>query len=280
MVKGIIYTRASSPRQEAEGHGLESQYAVCAQFADRKGIPIERNFSDTWTGRSSDRPGLTDLISHVRRNRRVQWVIIFDDTNRFARDLRDHLELREKLRKAGCLVMTPSREFKDDPDPLLVENILASVSQHWSMKNREAVMSRMLGCLHSGHWPFRLPYGYTRATPAEGKGAVKFDPHFTIVADVFRNFAVGNLENRAAVRDFLADQPAYRAHHPNAQVTVERVNRILTNVFYSGYLEYPKWGVPLLKARHEPAVDFETFSEIQQMLRLGRRACFVSRGED
>lgn len=278
--KGIIYTRVSSRRQETEGHGLESQYAICLQYARKKGIAIECHFSDTLTGRKSDRAGINSLIAHVRRHRRIQWIIIFDDISRFARDLKDHLELREKLRAAGCVVATPSKEFKDDPDSLLIENILASISQHSSMKNTETVMSRMAGCLYSGRWPFRLPYGYMRAEARGASDAIRCEPHFSIIAEAFRRFASRSLVNQAAVRDFFADQPSYKLHHGEAKARIQRVSRVLTNVFYAGYIEYPRWGVPLLEGNHEAAVDYETFCEVQRILSSGRKVAPTPRAVD
>lgn len=119
MIQAIIYVRVSSRKQEEEGSGLQSQEDVCRAFAGRKGLDVAAVYSDTYTGGSLARSGLTSLIKHVRRERSKRFVVIIDDISRLNRDLKGHLEMRETLRAAGCLLMSPSREFKDDADSLL-----------------------------------------------------------------------------------------------------------------------------------------------------------------
>ncbi len=52
-----------------------------------------------------------------------------------------HLELRAALSKAGGILESPSLEFGEDSDSLLIENLLASVSQHQRQKNGEQTLS-------------------------------------------------------------------------------------------------------------------------------------------
>ncbi|GAA4225137.1 recombinase zinc beta ribbon domain-containing protein [Sagittula marina] len=42
---------------------------------------------------------------------------------------------------------------------------------------------------------------------------------------------------------------------------------MLTNPLYAGHLEYPKWGVELTKAQHEPLISYSTFLIIQDRLK-------------
>ncbi|WP_353535459.1 recombinase family protein [Cognatishimia sp. WU-CL00825] len=60
---------------------------------------------------------------------------MFEDISRFMRDLRGHLEISDQLRRAGCLLCSPGREFRDDADSRLVENLLASMAEHQRDKN-------------------------------------------------------------------------------------------------------------------------------------------------
>ena len=47
------------------------------------------------------------------------------------------------IANAGGFLESPSIEFGEDPDSILVENLLASVSQHQRQKNGEQTKNRM-----------------------------------------------------------------------------------------------------------------------------------------
>lgn len=67
-----------------------------------------------------------------------------------------HLTLRDKIRKAGGVLQSPSIDFADDDsDSSLMENVLASVSQHARQKNKEQTRNRMRGRMMNGYWSFR-----------------------------------------------------------------------------------------------------------------------------
>lgn len=189
MLNAVIYVRVSSRRQEEEGNGLESQERICRQFASNRGLVVSQVFSDTYSGGSTDRPGLKALLKLVGNKAGGPYVIVFDDMSRLNRDLRGHLDLVQTLRDLGCLLMSPSREFKDDADSILVENLLAATAEHQRSKNREQVLRRMKGRLLGGHWPFKEAYGYKRIREGGEKKLVADGIHFRIVKEALTGFA-------------------------------------------------------------------------------------------
>lgn len=62
---------------------------------------------------------------------------IIDDISRLARGLMAHFDLRVKIGDAGGVLVSSSIEFGEDSDSQLVENLLASVSQHRRQENGE-----------------------------------------------------------------------------------------------------------------------------------------------
>lgn len=46
-----------------------------------------------------------------------------------------------------------------------------------------------------------------------------------------------------------------------------RAYQILTNPIYAGYLEVPRWKLPLVKGKHEGLISLQTFEFIQQRLK-------------
>ena len=70
-------------------------------------------------------------------------MVVIDDISRIARDIEGHWELRRALSDTGGQLESPSITFGEDSDSVLIENLLASVSQHQREKNGEQTKNRM-----------------------------------------------------------------------------------------------------------------------------------------
>ena len=130
----VIYCRVSGVKQVREGDGLASQEARGRKYATRKGYNVVRVFKDDMTGKVADRPGMAEMLAYLNVHKNDEMVVIIDDISRLARGLEAHLQLRSDLLAAGGRLESPSIEFGEDSDSQLVENLLASVSQHQRQK--------------------------------------------------------------------------------------------------------------------------------------------------
>ena len=83
------------------------------------------------------------MLSFLRQRRKLGTVVIIDDISRLARGIEAHLQLRTVLIEAGGKLESPFIEFGEDSDSILVENLLASVSQLQRQKNGEQTINRM-----------------------------------------------------------------------------------------------------------------------------------------
>lgn len=101
--KALIYCRVSSTNQKKEGHGLESQEHRCRQFAEQNNYAVEEVFLDDFTGGGDfmKRPAMSRLLTYLDSKPYNQYIIIFDDLKRFARDVQFHWKLRTALKKSG-----------------------------------------------------------------------------------------------------------------------------------------------------------------------------------
>uniref|UniRef100_UPI0035BE6E67 recombinase family protein n=1 Tax=Gilvibacter sp. TaxID=2729997 RepID=UPI0035BE6E67 len=138
----VIYARVSHAKQVAEGHGIDSQTTRCREFAARRGYDVVSVFTDDMTGRVDKRPGMEAMLRFVKKQK-GSTVVLIDDISRLARDVRTHWNLRDELTNVGAVLESPTIEFGESPDDQLVENMLASVSQHFSQKNGEVTFNRM-----------------------------------------------------------------------------------------------------------------------------------------
>ncbi|WP_028792845.1 recombinase family protein [Thalassobaculum salexigens] len=94
--KALVYCRVSSKRQSQEGSGLVSQEHRCRQYAEAKGYTVEAVFPDDVSGGGDfmNRPGMVALLAYMDAKPKEQFVVIFDDLKRYARDTEFHLRLR------------------------------------------------------------------------------------------------------------------------------------------------------------------------------------------
>ncbi|MEW8562584.1 MAG: recombinase family protein [Candidatus Thiodiazotropha sp.] len=141
--KAVIYCRVSNKTQTTRGDGLGSQETRCREYAKYKGYEVEAVFTDDVSGGLIKRPGMQAMLKHLSKHRKNPRVAIIDDISRLARGLEAHLQLRGAIAKAGATLESPSIEFGEDSDSVLVENLLASVSQHQRQKNSEQTLNRM-----------------------------------------------------------------------------------------------------------------------------------------
>lgn len=272
--EAVIYCRVSSPKQVVEGHGLESQATRCREYAERKGYEVIRVFHEKGlSGELRDRPSFNELIAFIRAEKREGMVVIIDDISRFARDIESHWALRRVLKELGGRLESPSLTFGEDSDSVLIENLLASVSQHQRQKNREQTKNRMRARTMNGYWCFHAPAGYRYERVAgHGKLLVRDEPLASVIAEALEGFASGRFQSQGEVKAFLEAEPAFAAKYPDGFVRYEEVIRLMSRPHYAGYIEVPAWGVSLRKAQHEGLVSLETYSRVQQRIQETARA--------
>ena len=270
----VVYCRVSSAAQMQKGHGLASQETRCREFARMKGYEVVQVFIDeAVSGGLINRPGMQAMLSFLRANRkRGNFVVLIDDISRLARDIRAHLDLRSAISEVGARLESPSIEFGEDSDSILVENLLASVSQHQREKNAEQTRNRMRARMMNGYWPFHACAGYRHVPkPGEGRVLVRDEPIASILQEALEGFACGRFQSQAEVARFLESHDAF-PKAGNGKVRYQLANDILTRALYAGYIECPEWGVDLRKGKHEGLISFETFERIQVRLKEGAYA--------
>ncbi len=262
--QAVIYCRVSSIKQTKDGDGLRSQETRCRDYAARKNYSVIDVFQDDVSGSLVDRPGMKAMLAFIRKRRAAGVVVIIDDVSRLARGLQAHLELRGAIAGAGGVLESPSIEFGEDPDSLLVENLLASVSQHQRQKNGEQTMNRMRARVLNGYWVFQAPTGY-KYQRVTGRGMMlkRDEPVASVIQEALEGYASGRFETQAEVMRFLQDNPLFPKDRTGI-VRHERVNILLKQCVYAGYVEAPRWDVSLRPGQHEPLISFETYQRIQE----------------
>ena len=263
----LIYCRVSSERQKNEGHGLDSQESRCRIYADQKGYKVEKVFRDSYTGGGDFmlRPAMKEMLSYVDSRIHKNYVVIFDDLKRFARDTEFHLKLRAAfyVRKLQpeCLNYT----FDESPEGRFVETVFAAQGQLEREQNKRQVVQKQKARMEAGYWTFYPPTGYIhKRDPLHGKLLMPTDKAL-VIKQAFEGFASGRFKTQVDVMNFLQQMN----FNDGRKVHLESVKRLLRRIVYAGYIEYPKWNIARRKGHHEAIISLETYQKVQD--KLGNR---------
>lgn len=265
----LIYCRVSDKKQKTDGHGLESQEHRCRQYAEERGYAVDMVFTDDITGGGDfmKRPAMRALLAYLAVETDQNYVIIFDDLKRLARDTKFHWTLREKLDEYGAVVESPNFKFDDSPEGRFVETMFAASGQLEREQNGRQVVQKMTARVERGYWVFHPPVGYRyEKDKVHGKILVRDEPVASIVAEALEGFANGRFASQYEVKRFLEAQPEFPKSGASGYVHPSKVKDMLQRVVYAGYVEAPMWGVSLRKGHHEPLISFATYERLQSVL--------------
>ena len=267
--KAVIYCRVSSRSQEEEGHGLESQELRCRQHAATKCYEVAAVFPDTFTGKGDfmQRPGMVALLSFLDAQPDENFVVIFDDLKRYARDTEFHLALRRAMAQRGATRECLNYKFDDTPEGKFVETIFAAQGQLEREQNGRQVAQKMKARMQNGYWIHNPPVGY-QYTEIKGRGKMLLpkEPFASIVREAFEGYASGRFQTQAEVKRFFETFPDF-PRNKYGLVKHQRVTDILTQPVYAGYICSETYNIHWLKAQHEGLISMETFDQVQERRR-------------
>ncbi|PUB90898.1 MAG: recombinase [gamma proteobacterium symbiont of Ctena orbiculata] len=266
--QAIIYCRVSHTKQKTTGAGLDSQEHRCRQYAAMHGYKVDAVFPDDASGGGDfmKRPGMVALLRYLKDHSQTNYVVIFDDLKRFARDTMFHWKLRNELAAYDATVECLNFKFEDTPEGEFMETIIAAQGQLEREQNRRQTIQKMKARVEQGYAVFKAPTGYRyERSLGQGKLLVRDEPLASIIQEALEGYASGRFQTQAEVKYFLESFPEYPRDY-TGEVRYQHVTRILTHVTYAGYVEAPNWKVSLRPGRHEGLISFETYQKIQRRL--------------
>jgi len=264
---GIPYSRVSDKSQETNGTGGMSQQTRCIKKLEELGIPLERSFVDTYTGGGDfmNRPAMRALLAYIDANPAKQFVVIFDDLKRFARDTEFHIKLRTELKIRDVIPLCLNYKFDDTPEGMFVETIFAAAAELERNQNPRQVIHNMKARLDGGYWPFAKKRGYDMVLePGKGKVARPNKIGLEAIKPALEGFASGNLPRKIDVAKFLIERGLWEGKSPVR--VLDYVSTILNDSFYCGDVEYKPWEAKRARGNHERLIEPDTFARIQARL--------------
>ncbi len=265
MQKAVIYCRVSSTKQSTEGHGLDSQEHRCREYAKQKGYEVIKVFRDSFTGGGDfmNRPAMSSLLGYLDKEPATNFVVIFDDLKRFARDTVFHLKLRREFSARKAKVECLNFTFEDTPEGNFIETILAAQGELERKQNQRQVIQKHKARMENGYWSLVAPRGYIMSKNSmHGNILTRNEPDASIIKEALEGFASGRFENKIDVQKFLT----LKKYNGSRDVSLDTVKRLLVRSVFAGCVEYKEWGVTRRIGHHEPIISLETFEKIQDKL--------------
>ncbi len=265
---GLVYARVSSVRQEIEGTGLQSQEGRCKLELERIGVRYDKSFLDTISGGVDfmERPAMRNLLKYIDDNPQRNYVVIFDDLSRFARDTIFHLKLRNEFDKRNVKLRCLNFNFEDSIEGRMVETIMAARNQYDRESNRRQVVSRQKARLLNGYRSAPALKGYTRVKDKiHGKIDIQNDKA-KYVKEALEGFASMKFLFRTDLAKFLIDKEVI-SKKQGVDKSLATVNKMLQEVFYAGYIEYEPWEVKRRLGHHKPIISLDTYNKNQERLK-------------
>ena len=193
-MNALGYIRISTKDQSH--FSLEYQERHVRAYCETNNLTLLDLFTDD--GESSytfDRPDFKRLEAFIKKNKNVQYLIIFDH-DRFSRNLAEALikikELHDKY-DVKVLATTDSIDTDySDPSAFLMRSFKYMMAESELHRIRARVKQGIRQALMSGRYIHQAPYGYILARDSSGKSMIVIDTEkITNVQYVFKQFLNG-----------------------------------------------------------------------------------------
>lgn len=263
-MRGLIYVRVSTARQEAEGYSLEAQLAMCRDYAARACIEVLEadEYVEVESASSTGRPRFAAMLEQLRR--RPGLVVIAQSADRLHRNMEDSLELEA----AGAQVHLV---HEGGPAPAgamgrFTGRLKAALAALYTDRLSEEVRKGMGAKAARGLWPTRAPIGY-RNLVESGQRVIEPHPELgPLVRQLFVRCAGG--ENLDALAAWAAGV-GLRRPGAKAALSRSRIAEILAHRVYHGAVV---WGDQVAAGLHQPLVTEAEWQAARDALH-GRRRC-------
>jgi site-specific DNA recombinase len=264
----LIYVRVSTDEQAEKGYSLDAQEDACRRFALERGAPVLSTYRDEGqSATTTARPKFRELLARCADDNAVGFVIVIH-TDRFARNLHDHLTLKTQLKRQGVQLISVQQPLLDDsPEGTFMDAVLASMNEFYSRDIGRKISKGTARKVAEGGWPRQAPLGYRNVRDANtGKANLETDPATgPVVAEAFARFATGE-HTTDDLADFLLDN-SVRAR-TGGRVSRNGVIHMLRNAVYVGRIP---WKGGVLPGMHAPLTDAETFAACERVLQVHGR---------
>jgi DNA invertase Pin-like site-specific DNA recombinase len=269
MKNALIYCRVSTEEQAKEGYSLDAQEKICNSFLKQKGYRIKNVYKDKGKSATTlNRPALKDLLGDCQEDKSINAVVV-QDTDRLARNTKDHLTIKAILQKAGIKLISISQPMLDDSaEGKMIDTILASVNQFQSDINGRKTKKGLQEKFNQGWWPGWAPLGYLNKEIKEKRIVIPDPEKWKIIRKGFKEYLTGN---------YSVVEIAEKLHKKGLRsksgkkVSYSIMTHILRNPFYAGLM---RWKNQEKIGKHKSMITLEEHNRVLSIMKAHRsHAC-------
>jgi site-specific DNA recombinase len=261
--KVAIYARVSTEEQAERDLSIPFQLERCRYHAQGNGWEVVKEFVDAGeSARTDKRPEFQKMIASARV--KEFDVILVHKFDRFARNDYDFITYEKELDDLGITVESVSEPGDASTPAGYISRRMMQVISSWYSKNLAVEVNKgLLRKVETGGWPKKAPFGYFNKH--DNKSAwIEVDPdNGPFVTQAFEEFATGKwtLEEWANHAYALG-----RRSRKGNRIGKQAWSEIFHHRFYLGETWLKPGDIPT-RGNHEPLVDDNTFTQVQQILR-------------
>lgn len=175
-MRTAIYCRVSTDDQEKEGTSLQTQLEACQTYCRDKGYEIVRQFSETFSGLTLERPKLNELRDLIRSND-LDLVIVYC-LDRISRDPTHGVILTQEFEKYNVTLEAVTETVESTDLGKLISYIRGFASKLEAEKIRERTMRGKMARLKEGKMPHGTGigiYGYEWGTDTKRRNILEHE---------------------------------------------------------------------------------------------------------
>src|SRR5680860_1109378 len=263
-LKFFLYARKSSESEDRQMASIDSQMKELDKLAKELNLNIVGKFSESKSAKSPGRPIFNDMIERVKKGEAdgiICWKL-----NRLARNPIDGGEIIWLLQEGIVQqIQTHGGRYNSEDNILMISVEFGMANQFirdLSVDSKRGTLSKA----ERGWYPAFAPLGYLNTKDrGKGKQEIIVDPEsFQNVRKVF-DLALTNCHTVAKMLRIINDEWNMKNQF-GRKVARNTIYRILSNPFYYGKFEYPKYSGNWYNGHHKPMITKKEFDELQVIL--------------
>ena len=275
----LIYCRESRDENFADYERIETQRDILVDFCRKKGLVnvVDIVMDDDTSGTSFKR--FQPIIERIKR-KEIQ-VIVFKDSSRLGRNLRESLNFVDLLENFGAEIIFESEEYDEDFFPLK-----AWFNEQRAKEDSKKIRRVLMHKMETGTLLVKPKYGYQR-NPENECEMIPREDTAEIVRWLFQEVRKGRglyeLASELNRRGIPTPSQAAGLSNSMSCWVAQHVRRIVTDPVYTGVMIHnqkvkksfknkkiitrPKEEWIVLEGHHEPLITQQEFDEAQEMRR-------------
>ena len=259
----VIYTRVSTDEQ-VDNTSLDSQEEACRRLCADLGLQVAGVFREEGVSATTlNRPELTKLRQHVRKNRRSITDVVVRYASRLSRDSDDVYALKAEWDAMGVRITVVGVPRDDSAHCKFRLNLDTALAQYDNDLKSEAVTEAMRRRTEQGRWCHQAPLGYRRGNPGQ-PSLIPDAQTAELVTMAFQLMADGG-RTQVEVLEIVND--AGLRTRTGKPVSRQTFNQLLRRPLYMGLIEQDCYDPPVsVPGDFEPIVQAKTFERVQTRL--------------